>query len=38
MGIEIAENPTCRKELSAYMKQFVDGQGADRIARAITDF
>ena len=37
MGIEIAENPTRRKELSAYMKQFVDGQGADRIARAITD-
>lgn len=36
MGIEIAENPTRRRELSAYMRQFVDGKGADRIARAIT--
>lgn len=35
MGIKTAEDPTHRAELSALMKQFVDGQGAHRIAKAI---
>lgn len=31
-GIKIAEDPSQRNSLSASMKQFVDGQGAERIA------
>lgn len=34
-GIKMAESPSYRAKLSAFMKQLVDGQGADRIANAL---
>lgn len=35
-GQHMAQNPNRRRHLSAFMRQLIDGKGADRIARAIT--